>query len=78
MENTNTLLVNQLHNGISSPINNMDNIPISLGIVYHEAFEFGFVTPFFGIVAFSFLQSIHWASVSSIYISQIKINITLQ
>jgi uncharacterized protein with PQ loop repeat len=39
MEKTNTFLVNQLDNGISSPINNMDNISICLGIVCHEAFE---------------------------------------
>jgi hypothetical protein len=39
MEKTSMFLVNQLHNGNFSPINNKDNILICLGIVYHEAFE---------------------------------------
>jgi hypothetical protein len=47
MEKTSTLRVNQLHSGIFSPINNMDNIPICLGIVYHEAFEIWICFTFF-------------------------------
>jgi len=75
MEKTNTLLVNQLHNGISSPINNMDNIPISLGIVYHEASEIWICYTFLWN---SGIQLPPKYTVSSIYISQIEINITLQ
>jgi hypothetical protein len=77
MEKTNMLFVNQLHSGISNPINNMDNIPICLALSAMKPLKFGLVTPFFKTMAFNFLQSIHWALMSFNYISQIAIDITL-
>jgi hypothetical protein len=41
LEKTSSLLVNHVHSGISTPINNTNNIPICLGIVYHEPLEIG-------------------------------------
>jgi hypothetical protein len=62
MEKTSSLLVNHLHNGISTLIINMNNIPIcSRALSTMNPLKLGFVTPFFKIVAFSFCQNIHWA-----------------
>jgi hypothetical protein len=77
MEKTNMLFVNQLHSGISNPINNTENIPICLAMSTMKPLKFGLVTPFFKTMAFNFFQSIHWASGSFNYISQIAIDITL-
>jgi len=79
MEKTSLLLVNHLHNGISTHVNDTNNISIcSRALSTMNSLKLGFVTPFFKIVAFNFCQNIHWASMSLDYISQIVINITLQ
>jgi hypothetical protein len=79
MEKTSSLLVNHLHNGISTPANDTNNIPIcSRALSTMNPLKLGFVTPFFKIVALNFCQNIHWAFMSLDYISQITINITFQ
>jgi hypothetical protein len=39
MEKTSSLLVNHFYNGISTHVNDTNNIPICLGITYHKPFE---------------------------------------
>jgi len=47
MKKPSSFLVNHIHNEIFSPINNMDNILICLGTIYHEHFEIGICYIFF-------------------------------
>jgi hypothetical protein len=77
MENISTLLANQLHNGISSPINNMETFQFAWALSAMKPLKFGFLTSFFRTMASSFLQSIHWALMSFDYILHIAIDITL-
>jgi hypothetical protein len=46
MEKTHLLFVNHLHQRISNPINNANNILICLSIICHEPFENGCIQPF--------------------------------
>jgi hypothetical protein len=39
MEKTSSLLVNHFYNGISTHVNDTNNIPICLGTTYHKPFE---------------------------------------
>jgi hypothetical protein len=49
MKKPSWFVVNHIYNEISSPINNMNNIPICLGTIYHEPFEIG--------ICYTFLQN---------------------
>jgi hypothetical protein len=74
-----SFLVNYIHNGISNPINDIDKIPICLGTICHEPFEIGIYYTFFQNSCVQLgLQNIHWASMSSVYMSKIIMDITLQ
>jgi hypothetical protein len=77
MEKTILLLINHLHNGICTPINDTNNIPIFLGIIYHEAFEIGICYTFLQDNYIQLLPKYRLGSMSSHCISHIWMDIIL-
>jgi hypothetical protein len=72
-------LVNYIHNGVSNPINDINKIPICLGIVCNEPFEIQICYTFFQNNCVQLgLHIIHWAFVTFDYMSKITMDITLQ
>jgi hypothetical protein len=78
MEKTSQLFVNHLHYKISSPINNSNNILVCLHTIHHEPLKNGHTQPFFSTTAFNIFHKMHWTFVSSNYMSQTVIIMTLQ